>query len=124
MARENARAKAARYLVEGRLILTRVGDDHVDAIARGDGRTYTVTWRPDDWSCTCEARGTCCHLLAVRSVVAVDLAGIQIVRRDHGSFSMGACVDPQRVGVNRANGRPARQPGPGAETAPHERTQR
>jgi uncharacterized Zn finger protein len=73
--RENAADKGRRYLTEGRVIITVVGDGQVDAIVRGDGIRHAVAWRPDTWTCTCPARGACSHLLAVRSVVATDLLG-------------------------------------------------
>lgn len=72
--REAAATKAARYLVEGRVILTGVGADRVAARIRGDGAVHQVTWRGDKWTCTCPALSDrCSHLLAVRRVVAVDL---------------------------------------------------
>lgn len=71
--RENPAAKAKRYLHEGRVVLTLVGPGRVEAVVRGDGVHHATAWRYGTWSCTCPARGTCCHLLAVRSVVAVDL---------------------------------------------------
>lgn len=71
--RENAASKGRRYLTEGRVVITRLNTGSVDAVVRGDGTHHAVAWRPHLWTCTCEARGTCSHLLAVRLVVAVDL---------------------------------------------------
>ena len=71
--RENAATKARRYLTEGRVILTEVSPRTINALVRGDGICHAVVWHPDTWFCTCEARGTCSHLIAVRLVVAVDL---------------------------------------------------
>lgn len=71
--RENAHAKAKRYLHEGRLVVERVDRRAVIATARGDGQLYRLGWTPaQGWVCTCLARGRCCHLIALGSVVAVD----------------------------------------------------
>ncbi len=69
-ARENSRTKAARYLLEGRIIVRYVDDDRV--LARVRGRTvYDVEFAPGrGWSCSCAARGRCAHRLAVAHVVA------------------------------------------------------
>jgi uncharacterized Zn finger protein len=75
VARENAADKAHRYLVEGRVAVTSVAPGDVDAIVRGDGQFHTVTYRHGMWNCTCPARGACSHLLAIRSVVVVDIEG-------------------------------------------------
>jgi hypothetical protein len=72
--RENATTKARRYLTEGRLIINKLEPAGVTATCRGDGQIHLLGWRPDQgWWCTCPARGTCSHLLALRSVVALDL---------------------------------------------------
>lgn len=72
--RENAAAKARRYLVEGRVTVEHVHAHEVTATVRGDGERHHVAWRPGaGWSCTCPARGRCAHLRAVGHVVAVDL---------------------------------------------------
>lgn len=74
MTRETAAMKAVRYLGEGRLILERVEHGRVAATCRGDGATYRLRFEWGAWSCSCPARGDgCCHLRAVRLVVAVDL---------------------------------------------------
>jgi len=44
------------------------------AQVRGDGEMYTVTGDPAGWSCTCPARGRCCHQLAVGLVVDLSPA--------------------------------------------------
>lgn len=73
--RENAAAKARRYLAEGRLSITEVAGPRVRATARGDGVMYECGHSGGDpwggWWCTCPARSACSHLLALRSVVAV-----------------------------------------------------
>ena len=74
MSRESTTAKAARYLVEGRLIVSHVQRGGVSATCRGDGTIYELGWRPaSGWSCTCPARGRCSHLIALGHVTAVDL---------------------------------------------------
>lgn len=74
MPRENASAKARRYLGEGRVVIETVSRRTVVASVRGDGRRYRCTYRDGLWSCTCPARSDgCAHLLATRLVVVVDL---------------------------------------------------
>lgn len=73
--RENAAAKARRYLTEGRLVLEDVRGELVRSVVRGDGAIHAQRWTPAaGWSCSCPASSTACaHLQAVRLVVAVDL---------------------------------------------------
>ncbi len=74
--RENAQAKARRYLAEGRLVITHLDHSGVNATCRGDGALHRCGWSPSaGWHCTCLARGRCSHLLALGSVVAVDIEG-------------------------------------------------
>ena len=74
--RENAATKARRYLVEGRIVLDRLDPNGVTATARGDGQLYRMGWDHNrGWWCTCEARSRCSHLMALGSVVAIDLGG-------------------------------------------------
>lgn len=68
--RENAGAKARRYLTEGRLIVRRVDGPYVLAYCRGDGVLHRVECHADHGTCTCPARGRCSHLLAVGLVTA------------------------------------------------------
>jgi uncharacterized Zn finger protein len=71
MTRENVNAKGARYLAEGRLIVTRVSGDRVSASCRGDGEVYELGHElARGWHCDCPARGDCCHLVALRLVTA------------------------------------------------------
>lgn len=73
MARETARDKADRLLIEGRVVIVEVGRDIVLAKVRGEGRIHTCRYF-GSWTCTCEVRtDQCSHLHAVRRVVAVDL---------------------------------------------------
>ncbi len=72
--RENAAIKARRYLVEGRVIITRVAANRVDAFIRGDGAVYAAGYRNGAWNCDCSARSDACsHLRALRLTTAVDL---------------------------------------------------
>ena len=70
MTRETIAAKGARYLTEGRLIVTGVLGDHVTAVCRGNGEKYDLghtTGR--GWHCSCPARtDQCCHLTALKLV--------------------------------------------------------
>jgi hypothetical protein len=66
--RENARAKANRYLAEGRLTVLRVDRNVVAAECRGAGAVYRVGFEDGTWSCSCPARGACCHLHALQAV--------------------------------------------------------
>lgn len=78
MARETARAKADRLLVEGRVVIVAVSAHHVDARVRGEGTVHRAGYRDGTWWCTCPARtDQCSHLYALRRVVAVDLGGNQ-----------------------------------------------
>jgi len=74
--RENARTKADRLLLEGRIVIVEAGRYGVAARIRGEGRIHTARYQFGAWSCTCEARSDqCSHLIALRRVVAVDLTG-------------------------------------------------
>lgn len=74
--RENAQAKARRYLTEGRVIVTHArANAIVRATCRGDGTVYQLGWDAGSWWCTCPARSDqCSHLHALRLVTAPDLA--------------------------------------------------
>ena len=75
--RENAATKAGRYLVEGRVVITRVAAGRVDALIRGDGAVYAAGYRNGAWNCDCSARSDACsHLRALRLTTAVDLPPI------------------------------------------------
>lgn len=74
MSRENARDKASRYLLEGRVIIATIRRDYCHARIRGDGHVYTAEYRDRSWRCNCPARSiACAHVLAVQRVVAVDI---------------------------------------------------
>ncbi len=68
--RENADAKARRYLVEGRVTITAVDGPRVLAYVRGDGAVWRCEAHGNDWVCNCPAKGRCSHLLAVGLVTA------------------------------------------------------
>lgn len=63
--------KAAQYLAAGRLVVTRVDGDHVEAQARGAMQWYRCGYSDSrgGWWCTCESRSTCSHLAALMRVV-------------------------------------------------------
>ncbi len=78
MTREPIAAKARRYLAEGRLQVRHVDEPggHVRADIRGNGAVHEVAFsRRTGWTCTCPARGTCCHVTAVGLVVAIEQKG-------------------------------------------------
>jgi uncharacterized Zn finger protein len=73
-ARENVDVKAARYLREGRITVTRVDGDLVEAECHGAGEVYRLGHHPrhrTGWWCSCPARGRCCHLAALQLVTVV-----------------------------------------------------
>jgi hypothetical protein len=73
MSRESAESKGRRYLNEARLIIESVNPDLVRATCRGSGCVYDVGWTPMfGWSCSCEARGRCSHLVALQLVTVRD----------------------------------------------------
>jgi hypothetical protein len=73
MARESVDVKGRRLLTEGRLQVTRVDPDArlIVAKCRGDSaEIYDLGFDPrtNEWRCTCEARSTCAHLVALKLV--------------------------------------------------------
>ena len=67
--RESVPAKGRRLLTEGRLIVLEVSRGRVSATCRGDsGAIYRVGHDGSGWSCTCEAKGRCSHLVALMLV--------------------------------------------------------
>lgn len=71
MPREDVATKARRYLIEARLTIRKVGQALIAASCRGDsGEVYELGYSPSTgWSCTCAARGRCCHVQALMLVV-------------------------------------------------------
>ena len=74
--RENATMKAQRLLLSGRLRVTRVDGNVIQALCRGDsGEVYRLGHDPEDvpfWSCSCPAKTDCSHLRALWMVTAVE----------------------------------------------------
>ena len=74
MPRENAEAKAKRYLAEGRVVVVSVSDNRLLARVRGDGSVWLVMFEGGVWFCPCPARtDQCSHLRALRLITAVGL---------------------------------------------------
>ena len=72
--RENAKVKASRLLVTGRLRVLKVEGNLIVAECRGDsGEVYNLGHdaRRKEWRCTCPARTACSHLHALWAVTAV-----------------------------------------------------
>jgi hypothetical protein len=70
--RENARLKAARLLVSGRIEIVRLDEHGCLALVRGDsGEIRTVRFGRGAWTCDCPALGYCSHAIATASVVVV-----------------------------------------------------
>jgi uncharacterized Zn finger protein len=67
--RETVEGKARRYLCEGRLVVLGVDGNSVTATCRGQGEIYQLGHDLErGWWCTCAARRTCAHLIALMSV--------------------------------------------------------
>jgi len=74
VSRENAAAKAVRYLGQGRIVIREVSPVHVSATARGDGAIHRLGFNRGRWWCSCPAHTPACsHLRALRLVTAPDL---------------------------------------------------
>jgi uncharacterized Zn finger protein len=69
MARPETSAKARRYLAAGRLTVLKVHREEVLATCRGQADTYRLGYSYGEWTCSCPARSTCSHLLALQLVV-------------------------------------------------------
>lgn len=74
--REGVEAKGRRYLVEGRLRVTRLDERTVAAVCRGGGAIYALGHDGEAWSCSCPARGRCAHLIALQ-LVTVPAARVE-----------------------------------------------
>jgi uncharacterized Zn finger protein len=71
-ARESVVAKAARYLLEGRLTVLRRDGDLVEAVCHGTHGVYELGHDPDRpgvWHCSCPSAGRCSHVTALMLVV-------------------------------------------------------
>jgi uncharacterized Zn finger protein len=72
MPREDARTKARRLLVEGRIEIVRLDEHGCLALVRGDSSEIrTARFERGAWSCDCPALGYCSHAMACALVVAV-----------------------------------------------------
>ena len=89
MPRENARARAIRFLAERRVMVLRVDTEGVLAHVRGDsGVIREVRWEPQrGWTCSCPAIGFCGHGHAVASVVLVPSDAERWVTSSNGRES-------------------------------------
>lgn len=65
--REDVEAKARRYLVEGRLVVSAITGDDITATCRGQGGSYDLG-HDGGWWCSCPARRRCAHLIALQLV--------------------------------------------------------
>lgn len=89
MARESVAEKGRRYLIEGRLTVTRVTgaqrrDRHlIEATCRGTGELYRLGWDGREWYCECPARRLCCHLVALM-LVTVRPEAVEGWERERG----------------------------------------
>ncbi len=64
--RENVHDKGRRYLLEARLVVTRVSGGETEATCRGDsGEIYRLGHVTGRWYCDCPALGRCAHLTAL-----------------------------------------------------------
>lgn len=64
--REDHLRKGERYLLQGRLNVRLVTPERVEAYCKGDnGHTYRLGHDKGVWTCSCEARGRCAHLVAL-----------------------------------------------------------
>ena len=72
--RENVNAKAARYLAEVRVRIRTCNEDEgtLDADVCGLGAVYTTGRDDTGWFCHCQARGECCHTVALKMVTALE----------------------------------------------------
>lgn len=73
MARESARDKAGRLLLEGRVIVVACDRAYIDARVRGEGAIHQTGYVAGRWYCTCPARQNCSHVWALKRISAVDL---------------------------------------------------
>lgn len=72
MSRETIDAKARRYLVEGRVVITHVDNDTVRATVRGAGTVHECGFNRRRWWCSCRRTPTqrCSHVAALELVTA------------------------------------------------------
>jgi uncharacterized Zn finger protein len=73
--REGVEGKARRLLAEGRVTVTHLDGERIDATCQGTDHTWRLGWRRDrgGWWCACPARSfgrRCSHLTALMLVTA------------------------------------------------------
>lgn len=66
--RENKQAKAARLLTERRVIVVEAHGRYVSGWVRGDTGTYQVVHEAGMWSCPCDCRQICSHVIALQMI--------------------------------------------------------
>jgi hypothetical protein len=74
--RENAEAKARRYLTEGRVRVIACDEAAGTIVAevRGNGAIYAAGHGPAGWACDCDAKSkNCAHILALKLVTVLEL---------------------------------------------------
>jgi hypothetical protein len=70
-ARESLQEKALRLISDGRLVVTLVDGERVEARVCGTDREHIVTYERGGWRCSCEAarfNQRCSHLAAAQLV--------------------------------------------------------
>jgi hypothetical protein len=73
--RENAEAKARRYLAEGRVRVIACDEAAGTIVAevRGNGAIYAAGHGPKGWACECDAKSkSCAHILALKLVTVLE----------------------------------------------------
>jgi hypothetical protein len=64
--RENVQRKGRRYTLAGRLTILSVDRDTITGECNGSGVVHSVGHKPGlGWFCSCPARSTCSHLVAL-----------------------------------------------------------
>lgn len=88
VARETIEAKAARYLLAGRVsVLLRTPDGRMRAVVDGDTGVHLLGYDPrfPGWRCLCDARKRCCHMVALELITGTPPAAArEILRRAPG----------------------------------------
>lgn len=81
MTRESVGQKAARYLAEGRVVVTHVLGDQVAAISMGETGAYDLGHTPGrGWFCSCPVRAELRGPLRGGAVTAAGAGGSELDR--------------------------------------------